>query len=62
MPMMPNRLPTHIPSSKITARARTRTAEPHTARPVAAESALSRAPDLFVLRHSDGHRPRTETW
>ena len=54
MPMVPNRLLTHIISSKITARARTRTAEPHTARPrpVAAESALSRA---GYLQGGDGN-------
>ena len=60
MPMMPNRLPTHIPSSKITARARTRTAEPHTAAPVAAESALSRAGYLGGLGPQARTRRPTE--
>ena len=50
MKMMPNRSLFNIQSSKITSRDWARTAEPHTARPVAVKSPLLRAPDQLILR------------
>ena len=55
MTMMPNRSLFNIQSSKITSLDWARTAEPHTARPVAAKSPLLRAENLG----GSGRRERT---